>query len=153
MTEAPIGGAFAHQHRDPRGLHERIEAQIRDRIEEAMEMAGLKLLVDHRARHGRPAPVTSSETDRRAFEALAAELLVHVRWAFYADLGANEKTELERAEAAGRSERERLLAGQTFLARRLPDYWQRLELHQAGFANAKLEAPSIESSWLRRLFG
>src|SRR5262249_240519 len=51
MTEAPLGGAFPHQHRDPRGLHERIEAQIRERIEEALEMAGLKLLVDLRARH------------------------------------------------------------------------------------------------------
>ena len=68
---APPSGAFPHQHDDPRGLVERIEAQLRDRITEALDMAGLKLMVDLRQRQGRPAPETSSDADRREFEQIA----------------------------------------------------------------------------------
>ena len=145
MTDTPPAGAFAHQHHDPRGLGERIRAQLGERLEEAVEMAGLKLLVDLRARHGHPAPETSSETDRREFEALAVDLLAHLQSAFHA--------ELERAEVAHPSGRARLLAGQVLLARRLPDYWQRFERYQTAYAGARLAAPASRSSRLGRLFG
>ena len=55
MSPSPFPGAFPHQHHDPRGLVERIEAQLRERIAEAVEMAGLTLMVDLRQRQGRPA--------------------------------------------------------------------------------------------------
>ena len=152
MTGPPFRGAFPHQHHDPRGLVARIEAQLRERLEEAVEMAGLKLMVDLRARHARPAPETSSEADRREFEAIAAALLAHLRDAFHAQLGADERHQLERAEAGQPSEREAFLAGQVLLARRLPDYWQRFETHQAAYAETRLEAPPAKSGWLGRLF-
>ena len=44
-------------------------------------------------------------------------------------------------------------AGQVFLARRLPDYWQRLERHQTAYATARLDAPGPKGGWLGRLFG
>ena len=51
----PTGpGAFGHQHGDPRNLAERIEAQLRERIEEAMEMAALELMVGVRAESRTP---------------------------------------------------------------------------------------------------
>jgi hypothetical protein len=152
MTASPFHGAFPHQHHDPRGLVARIEAQIRDRLEEAVEMAGLKLMVDLRARHGLPAPETSSETDRREFEAIAGALLSHLRDAFHAELGADDRAALEQAEAGPSGDRDRLLAGQVLLARRLPDYWQRFETHQAAYAKRRLEAPPTKGSWLGRLF-
>ena len=65
MSEWPLRGAFPHQHGDARGLIERIEAQLRDRIEEAIEMAALKLMVDTRAQTGRPAPESTSAADRK----------------------------------------------------------------------------------------
>ncbi len=153
MSDTPFRGAFPHQHHDPRGLVERIQAQVRERIEEAIEMAGLKLLVDLRARHGRPAPDSSSEADRREFEAIAVELLAHVRTAFHAELNDEGRRELLRAEAGYPSERERLLAGHVFLARRLPDYWQRVEQFQAAYGMALLEAPSSKIGWRRHFFG
>jgi hypothetical protein len=59
---------------DPRGLRERIEAQLTERIDEAVEMAALHLLVELRKRHDRPAPeattvriVTSSSPSPRTF--------------------------------------------------------------------------------------
>ena len=152
MTETPPAGAFAHQYHDPRGLGERIQAQLGERIEEAVEMAGLKLMVDLRTRHGRPAPETSSETDRREFEVLAAEILVHLQSAFHAELGAEDRAELERAEADHPSGRARLLAGQVLLARRLPDYWQRFERYQTAYAGARLAAPASRAGRLGRFF-
>jgi hypothetical protein len=152
MTEPPVRGAFPHQHHDPRGLVARIEAQIRERLEEAVEMAGLKLMVDLRARNGLPAPETSSETDRREFEAIAAGLLAHLRGAFHAELAADDRAALEQAEAGQAGERDRLLTGQVLLARRLPDYWQRFETHQASYATSRLATPPAKGNWLGRLF-
>ena len=75
MSEWPVHGAFPHQHGDARGLMERIQAQLRDRIEEAVEMAALKLMVDLRAAAGRPAPESTSAADRSEFEAGSRALL------------------------------------------------------------------------------
>ena len=152
MSPGPFPGAFPHQHHDPRRLVERIEAQLRERIEEAVEMAGLKLMVELRRRHGRPAPETSSDADRREFEQIATALLRHLRDALRAELPADNRGEMERAEASGQEPRESALAGQAFLARRLPDYWQRFEVHAAAYARARLEAPEPRRGWLGRLF-
>lgn len=151
MSQHPFRGAFGHQHGDPRGLIERIHAQLRERIQEAVEMAGLELMVELRRRHGQPAPDTDSAQDRKEFEDMARDLLVHLRAAFHADLSGDQRAAIERAEAAA-DEAERLLAGQVLLARELPDYWQRLESHRAAYALARLEAPVSPSGWLGRLF-
>jgi hypothetical protein len=148
----PFPGAYHHQHHDPRGLIERIEAQLRERIEEAVDMAGLALMVDLRRRHGHPAPDTSNEADRKEFEQIAVDLLSHVRDALLAELRPEQRDEMERAEACRQEPRERLFAGQVFLARRSPDYWQRFEVHRATFAKMRLEAPDRRESWLGRWF-
>ena len=152
MPASP-SGAFPHQHDDPRGLVERIEAQLRERITEAADMAGLKLMVDLRQRHGRPAPETSSDADRREFEQIVSSLLTHLRNAFLDELAAEQRGEFERAEDAQSKPTDKLLAGQVFLARRLPDYWQRFEAHVAGYEKARLDAPGSPSGWLSKLFG
>jgi hypothetical protein len=152
MTDPPFRGAFPHQHHDPRGLAARIDAQIRERLEEAVEMAALKLMVDLRARHGLPAPETSSPSDRKEFEVLTGELLAHLRNAFVAELGDDDRRALEHAAAEQSSERDRILAGQVLLARRLPDYWQRFEAHHANHAQSRLQMPPAKGGWLGRLF-
>jgi len=60
---------------------------------------------------------------------------------------------LARAEAGGSGERDRALRGQVFLARQLPDYWQRFEAHRAAHATARLSAPPAPPGLLKRLFG
>jgi hypothetical protein len=152
MSPDPLSGAFPHQHHDPRGLRERIDAQLRERIEEAVEMAGLKLMVELRQQHRRPAPETSSDADRREFEQIATDLLLHLHDAFRAELRAEEQTELDRVEAAAQRPREAALSGHVFLAGRLPDYWQRFDHHQAAYARAQLEAPGPRRGWLGKLF-
>jgi hypothetical protein len=150
---APPSGAFPHQHDDPRGLVERIEAQLRDRLTEAVDMAGLKLMVDLRQRQGRPAPETSSDADRREFEQIASDLLTHLHDSFSSELATKQRGDFDRAEAAHPKLPEKLLAGQVFLARRLPNYWQRFEAHVAEYEKARLDAPGSGSGWLSKLFG
>jgi len=150
MTERSFRGAFPHQHGDPRGLIERINAQLRERIEEAVEMAGLELMVERRRRLGRQPPESSSAADRREFEETARELLAHLRDAFHGEITPEQRAEIERIEA-GAEESARLLTGQALLARQLPDYWQRFEAYRAGYAQSRLEAPASKGGWLGRL--
>jgi hypothetical protein len=152
MTEWPHKGAFPHQHGDARGLLERIEAQLRERIDEAIEMAALKLMVDSRARTGRPAPESTSAADRTEFETAARELLVRLRERFLAELPADLRPRYQQAEAAVADEAARPLSGQVFLARQLPDYWQRFERYQQEDAQARL-SEAAKPGWIRRLFG
>ena len=150
MTDTPFRGAFGHQHGDSRGLLERIQAQLQERIQEAVEMAGLELMVELRRRHGRPAPDTASTTDRKEFEDTVRALLEHLGAAFRSDLSPDLRAALDRVDARG--EADRLIAEQARLARELPDYWQRFEAYRAAHARARLEAPAPDRGWLGRLF-
>ena len=152
MSEGPVLGAFPHQHGDARGLMERIQAQLRERIEEAVEMAALKLMVDLRAATGRSAPETTSTADRAEFEAGSRALLAWLRDAYVADLPADLRPSFDEAEAAAGDQPARLLTGQVWLARRLPDYWQRFEGYQRRYAEQQLADPT-GPGWLKRLFG
>jgi hypothetical protein len=152
MSEWPVHGAFPHQHGDARGLMERIEAQLRDRIEEAVEMAALKLMVDRRTATGRPAPESTSTADRDEFEAGARALLAWLRDAYVAELPPDLRPSFDQAEAAAGDEPARQLAGQVWLARRLPDYWQSFERYQRQYALRQLADPA-GPGWLKRLFG
>lgn len=152
MSEWPVRGAFPHQHGDARGLIERIQAQLRERIEEAAEMAALKLMVDLRVATGRPAPESTSTADRAEFEATTRALLGWLRDAYLAELPAELRPRFEQVEAAAGDEPARLFTGQVWLARRLPDYWQRFERYQLRYAEQRLADPG-GPGWLKRLFG
>src|SRR5262249_61840448 len=113
---------------------------------------GLPLMVDPRRHRGRPAPDTSSDEDRKEFEQISADLLSHVRDGLRAELSPEDRDALDRAEASCPEPRERVLAGQVLLARRLPDYWQRFEIHQAVYAKTRIERPEPREGWIARLF-
>ena len=152
MSEWPVHGAFPHQHGDARGLMERIQAQLRERIEEAVEMAALKLMVDLRAAAGRPAPESTSTADRAEFEAGSRALLAWLRDAYVAELAPDLRTGFDQAEETAGDGSGHLLSGQVWLARRLPDYWQRFEQYQLRYAAQRLADPG-GPGWLKRLFG
>jgi len=152
VTEHPFRTTgLRHGTDDRRGLLERIDAQLAERIEEAVEMAALHLLVELRKRHRRPAPETDSREDRQEFQALAGDLLAHLGRAFEAGLDAERRLALEGARADESDPRARELRGQIFLARRLPDYWQRLEMYRAAHAEAHLALPPPPAGFLKRL--
>jgi hypothetical protein len=141
-----------HGRDDPRGLRERIEAQLIERIEEAVEMAALHLLVELRKRQGRPAPETDSRADRHEFALLTTDLLRYLGEAFERELGEGQRRELDAARE-GADGRARELHGQVWLSRQLPDYWQRFEGHRAAHAEARLASPPQSGGLLKRLFG
>jgi hypothetical protein len=151
MSEWPLRGAFPHQHGDARGLMDRIQEQLRDRIEEAIEMAALKLMVDLRAATGRPVPDSTSNADRAEFEAGARALLGWLRDAYVAELPPDLRPSFAEVESTA-GDAARLLTGQVWLARRLPDYWQRFEGYQRRYAELRLADPGAPG-WLKRLFG
>ena len=130
----------------------RIEAQLRERIEEALEMAALKLMVDARAQTGRPAPESTSGADRAEFEATVRALLARLHEQFVAELPDDARARLEAAETSATDAPARLLAGHVLLARQLPDYWQRFERYQREDAERYL-AEARRPGWLKRLFG
>jgi hypothetical protein len=148
------GGAFGHQHGDPRSLAERIEAQLRARVAEAAEMASLELLVALRAKAGRPAPADGDQRDRDELTALGFDFLAHLRAVLVVGLSPSERADLEAAERRAEDPaRARALAGHSHLARRLPDYWQRFEAERKVFAEEQLAAAAQGRGWLRRLLG
>jgi hypothetical protein len=140
-----------HAKDDPRGLIERIDAQLAERIEEAVEMAALHLLVELRKRHNRPAPETDSRADREEFQALAADLLAYLGRAFEAGLSPEHRSRLARARAGGADPRARELLAQIFLARQLPDYWQLFEAYRATHAELRLALPLQPTGFFKRL--
>lgn len=150
----PTGpGAFGHQHGDPRGLAERIAAQLGERIVEAAEMAALELLVGVRQKAGRPAPEENNPRDRAEWVTLTGELLAHVRATLRGGLAEATLAAMDAAETAGTDARSGLLLGQVHLARRLPDYWQRFDAARLAFFEARLGGASTDGGWLRRLLG
>ncbi len=149
MANVPPG-AFRHQHGDPRTLRERIDAQIRERIEEALEMAALEVMVEQRRREGRPAPEEGSARDRDEFQAVTASLLAHLDQALAGPASADELP--QTAHTPGADRRDAMLTSQVLFAKRMPDYWQLFEVHRAAFAEQRLGAPSRKPGWLRRLF-
>ncbi len=139
---------------DPRGLLERIDAQLRERLEEAVDFACLDLLVQLRRQHGRALPEEQNEKDRQEFKGLVREFLTYLREAYWTSLaGADQKTATEAEAGAGHEELQRLVAVQVVLAKRLPDYWQRFEALRAAFAREQLAAPPPKPGLLDRLRG
>ena len=138
---------------DPRGLGERIEAVVTERLEETVEFVCMDLLVQLRRAQGRPAPVAKSASDRQEFQGLVREWLLHLHGALLDGLLPEEVRKVSQAEEArGREEIPRLLAGQVALARALPDYWQRFETLRAAFVETRLSAPPASPGFLGRLF-
>lgn len=148
---------FRHPDRS-HDLRTRIDYEVRERLEEAVDFVCLDALVSARKERGLPPPASDNDADR-------AEYAAHVR-AFLrlldAHLAADVADDPRRAAATPRAsggepatdEQTRLLAGQVTLAKSLPDYWQRFELMRARYL-AEPPPPSggERRSVLARLFG
>lgn len=151
---SPFGSSLRRDPADPRGLLERIDAQLRERLGEAVDLACLDLMVKLRRRHGRQPPEEQNEKDRQEFRSLVREFLVSLREAYCNGLSEAERVRITQAEAAAGSEEvQRLVAAQVTLAKQLPDYWQRFEAFSAAFARDRLAAPPPKPGFFDRLRG
>ena len=137
---------------EPADLGARIEAQLRERIEEAVDFVCLDVLVAGRRAAGRPAPVADSASDRAEYQAGACAFLTHLAEAIAPALTPAQRERVQAAGGAGPDEAARLLAVQVALARALPDYWQRFEACRLTFPPPSPESGGERRRLLRRLF-
>jgi hypothetical protein len=135
---------FRHANR-AHDLVTRIEHEVRERLEEAIDFVCLEALVNSRRASGGPAPVADNAADRADYQAHVAAFL---------RLLASElrAAELSPARAIAGDDAQ-LLARQVALARTLPDYWQRFEALSARYLAEPAASGGQGRSRLARLFG
>lgn len=151
---SPFGTSLRRDPADPRSLLERIDAQVRERLQEAVDLACLDLMVQLRRKHGRALPEEQNEKDREEFKGLVRQFLAYLRETYWSTLSETEWGTVIRAEAgAGNEELQRLVAVQVALAKLLPDYWQRFDTFRAAFAQERLSAPPPRPGFLGRFHG
>ena len=137
----------------PRDLAARIEAELRERIEEAVEFACLDALVDRRRARGLPAPVADSARDREEFTQSVRAFLERLRDAIAVALAPDQRRRVDAAARAAGDETQGLLAVQVALAKELPDYWQRFEASRVAYVGGEPASGGERSGLLGRLFG
>ena len=152
-AHSPSGTSLRRDSGQPRDLVARVEAELRERIEEAVDFACLDALVERRRARGLPAPVADSAHDREEFTQRVRAFLRELRDAVAVDLTPEQRQKVDAAARAAGEEPQRLLAAQVALARELPDYWQRFEAARLAYVGAESASSGERPGLLRRLFG
>ena len=135
---------FRHPNR-AHDLDTRIEHEVRERLEEAIDYVCLEALVNARRASGGAAPAADNPADRAEYQA-------HVS-AFLRLLNAELHAAPPARAPAGDADDARLLARQVALARTLPDYWQQFETLSARYLAEPPASGGQRRSVLARLFG
>jgi hypothetical protein len=123
---------FRHPDRSA-DLGARIEFEVRERVEEAVDYVCLEALVRTRRARGLPLPTADSAADKAAYSANVLEFLERLRREVIADLGPEVQSKLPGLAGGSGDEQTRLMATQVVLARMLPDYWQRFDAVRARY--------------------
>jgi hypothetical protein len=153
---------FRHPDRS-HDLRTRIDFEVRERLEEAVDYVCLEALVRDRRTRGLPPPAADSAEDRRAYTDNVLALLRRLgRELEPVSTSGQARPATPVAQTVG-DEQSRLIAAQVVLARTLPDYWQRFEAisddYLAGRGGEADTAPADATSGgegrglLARLFG
>jgi hypothetical protein len=142
---------------EPRDLIARVDAEVRDRIGEAVDFVCLESMVQSRSAGERPAPAPDSAHDRAEFDRRVEAFLTRLGDAMIGALDAGQRQSLAAAERAGGDRLAHLVAVQVALAKLLPDYWHRFDQVRAACA-AGADDPAPPSGrdrpgWLDRLLG
>jgi hypothetical protein len=129
-----------------RDLLSLIDAELRERLEEAIDHACLSAIVaERRARDAAP-PRADDDRDREEFTATVRALLERLRDEIPADTDGPVRAD------AHADEEWRLLALQMARAKALPDYWQRFEAIRLRFTADYVASRGSRSGILGRLF-
>jgi hypothetical protein len=131
-----------------RDLLSLIDAELRDRIEEAVDHGCLDAMVSARRAHGTPLPQADDVRDREEFTATVRAFLERLRDEIPADAD-----EAVRVTSSHADEEWRLLALQVARAKTLPDYWQRFDAVRVRFTAECLASGGARRGVLGRLFG
>ena len=153
----PFNTALRRGTGEPRDLIARVDAEVRERIAEAVDFVCLESLVQSRRASGLSAPVADSTSDRAEFDRRVETFLARLADAMLASLDAEQQGSLTAAERKGGDQLDQLVAVQVALAKLLPDYWQRFEQVRVTYAaETGVSMPASGSDrpgWLDRLLG
>ena len=148
--------------RDPDRSHDlgtRIELEVRERLEEAVDYVCLEALVRARRARNLPPPAADNAGDRQEYTEHVHAFLTLLERELTADIDAEQRRRLRAAPPAADDEA-RLMGVQVALARTLPDYWQRFDTSRARYLaepparSAPTEGSGSEGrGLLARLFG
>jgi hypothetical protein len=152
-TPGPFGTSYRRDAGEPRDLRARIDAQVRERIEEAVDHVCLQALVERRRARGLPAPAADSAADRAEYEADVRAFLERLVAEIVPGLPAEEARRAQDAARAGGDTALDLMATQVVLAKRLPDYWQRFDDVRGRWLAEPAPSGSERRGLLARLFG
>lgn len=131
-------------------LPTRIDWEVRERLEEAIDHVCLQALVQGRRARNLPPPAADSRQDREEFMGRVHAFLRLLLNEVPADLAADERPRCDLAEAG--DDQARLIAVQVSLAKTLPDYWQRFEAVSLRYLGEAQESGSQRPGLLARLF-
>jgi hypothetical protein len=137
---------------DAGNLSTRIVAELRQRIEDALDAACLDTLVRTREARGLPLPAADSPRDREEYRDTVRQLLERLEAHFVTSLEAELLAKLERARREVADPEARAVAVQVALARELPDYWQRFDAVRLRYAEECAASGGQSRGLLRRLF-
>src|SRR5262244_280786 len=153
MTPSPFfGTSLRRDPNQPADLNARIEAQLRERLEEAVDFVCLEALVKRRQALALPAPSADNTRDREEFTRSVHTFLAELASAIAPTLSDEQHRKVAAAERMPGDETQRLLGVHVVLARELPDYWQRFETARTVCAEP-IESGSERRGLLGRLFG
>ena len=142
---------------EPRDLIARVDAEVRDRIGEAVDFVCLEAMVQSRQAGGLPAPAADSASDHGEFDRRVETFLTRLADAMLAALATEQERTLTAAARAAGDQLTQLIAVQVALAKLLPDYWQRFEQVRLASAAETGGPPPVSGSdrpgWLDRLLG
>jgi len=147
-----FGTSLRRDPSQPADLNARIEAQLRERLEEAVDFVCLEALVTRRQALSLPAPSADNTRDREEFTRSVHTFLAELSSAIAPTLSGEQQRKAAAAERGPGDETQRLLGVHVVLARELPDYWQRFETARTVYAE-HLDSGSERRGLLARLFG
>ena len=136
-----------------RDLLSLIDAELRERLEEAIDHACLSAIVAERKAHDAPPPRADDDRDREEFTATVRALLERLRDEIPADADGPVRADAHVVRADAHADEEwRLLALQIARAKALPDYWQRFETIRISFTADYVASRGSRRGILGRLF-
>jgi hypothetical protein len=125
--DSSFGTSLRRDPTQPPDLRARIDAQMRERLEEAVDFVCLDALVQRRRALALAPPSADNPRDREEFTRSVRAFLAELYATIAATLGDEQRRAVAVAERTPGDETERLLRVHVMLARALPDYWQRFE--------------------------
>ena len=151
MPDSFFGTSLRRDPNQPADLSARIDAQLRERLEEAVDFVCLGALVQRRRALALPPPSADNTRDREEFTQSVRAFLAELQAAIVPALDEAQRQKVAAAERAPGDETQRLLGVHVALARELPDYWQRFETGRAAYT-ARVSSGSERRGLLGRLF-